>query len=86
MVFEEQALIVTGHQNGELHVFVQPRTEVMVPPGSESTHASSLGTFRPRKITIRVGACQCMRSQCNLTSNLLHASGPHFQILKLLRP
>jgi hypothetical protein len=67
MVFEEQALIVTGHQNGELHVFVQPRTEVMVPPGSESTHASSLGTFRPRKITIRVCVC-CLVFCCMLSS------------------
>ncbi|KAJ9508201.1 hypothetical protein QJQ45_021539 [Haematococcus lacustris] len=55
-VFADHSLVVTAHANGELHVFLQPSADVgMLPPGSESAQAASFGTFRPKKLTVKVG-------------------------------
>ncbi len=48
-------IVVTAHQDGTLQFFMQLRADNMVlPPGSESMHPDSLGTFRPKKMVIKV--------------------------------
>ncbi|KAG2500702.1 hypothetical protein HYH03_001467 [Edaphochlamys debaryana] len=48
--FDSCRLVATGHQNGEMHLFVQPSNEGGLPPGSNSASPQSFGTLRPRMV------------------------------------
>ncbi len=52
---EAAGMVVAAHQCGMLQFFMQLRMDSMVlPPSGESMHPDSLGTFRPKKMVIRV--------------------------------
>lgn len=45
----------TAHNSGELHVFKTPRSNAMLPPGSESTHGESFGMVSAGQVQRQCG-------------------------------
>eukprot|EP00198_Chlamydomonas_reinhardtii_P004200 XP_001693536.1 predicted protein [Chlamydomonas reinhardtii] len=82
--FEDVRLIATGHQNGELHLFLQPSTAGGLPPGSNSASKASFGTLRPRTIIVQAhksrvdrmvgGPTSCVTSSWLGTIRLWHGA------------